>query len=319
MKKGTKRILWISASVVAVIAIVLVGASFYMLKFSLSPMEGRDDISVIYKQSFRFSPDAQHYADSLKSAGILRDTVITVDGKKRHAMYALHPEAHGRTAVVVHGYKDNAFTFLYLARIYREELAYNVLLPDLYAHGFSDGDAIRMGWKDRLDVLDWCKIASEDFAQGYEPQIVIHGVSMGAATTMSVSGENTPDYIKCFVEDCGYTSVWDEFSKELKEEFGLPPFPLLYSASFLCKILYGWSFKEASPIKAVARCQKPMLLIHGSGDDFVPYSMHAPLVEAKPEPKEVFIAEGSAHARSYTDYPEEYTARVVSFVTMYIR
>lgn len=39
---------------------------------------------------------------------------------------------------------------------------------------------------------------------------------------MMVSGEKTPEYITCFVEDCGYTSVWDQFSKELKGLFGLP-------------------------------------------------------------------------------------------------
>lgn len=31
-----------------------------------------------------------------------------------------------------------------------------------------------------------------------------------------VSGEPQPGYVKCFVEDCGYTNVWDQFSKELK-------------------------------------------------------------------------------------------------------
>ena len=39
---------------------------------------------------------------------------------------------------------------------------------------------------------------------------------MGAATTMMTAGEDTPDQVKCFVEDCGYASVWDIFSNELK-------------------------------------------------------------------------------------------------------
>lgn len=74
-----------------------------------------------------------------------------------------------------------------------------------------------MGWKDRWDVIRWSEIANEIFkVKGEERKVkntrqVIHGISMGAATTMAVSGEKTPDYVKCFVEDCGYTSVWDEF------------------------------------------------------------------------------------------------------------
>ena len=82
---------------------------------------------------------------------------------------------------------------------------------------------------------------------------VIHGISMGAATTMAVSGEKTPDYVKCFVEDCGYTSVWDEFSAQLKDQFGLPAFPLMNITSALCQYRYGWSFAEAQQIEQVAR------------------------------------------------------------------
>ena len=65
--------------------------------------------------------------------------------------------------------------------------------------------------------------------------MVVHGISMGGATTMMVSGEEQQPFVKCFVEDCGYTSVWDEFSHELKSSFGLPPFPLMYTTSWLCE------------------------------------------------------------------------------------
>lgn len=62
-------------------------------------------------------------------------------------------------------------------------------------------------------------------------QMVVHGISMGGATTMMVSGEAQPYFVKCFVEDCGYTSVWDEFSHELKSSFHLPSFPLMNTTS----------------------------------------------------------------------------------------
>ena len=53
---------------------------------------------------------------------------------------------------------------------------------------------------------------------------------------MMVSGEELPDNVKCIIEDCGYTSVWDEFKLQLKEVFGLPSFPLLNAASLVCQI-----------------------------------------------------------------------------------
>ena len=48
----------------------------------------------------------------------------------------------------------------------------------------------------------------------------------GAATTMMTAGEDTPENVKVFIEDCGYTSVWDVFSSELQLRFGLPEFPI---------------------------------------------------------------------------------------------
>ena len=208
-------------------------------------------------------------------------------------------------------------------------MGYNVLLPDLYGHGESEGDHIQMGWKDRWDVIRWSEIANEIFrVKGEEQRVkgeerrvkntrqVIHGISMGAATTMAVSGEKTPDYVKCFVEDCGYTSVWDEFAAQLKEQFGLPAFPLMNTTSALCQHRYGWSFAEAQQIEQVRKSTKPMLFIHGDKDAFVPYAMLHPLYEAKTKGrKAIFIAKGSVHAMAYRDHHEEYTRIVKDFVS----
>ena len=175
-------------------------------------------------------------------------------------MPAAKPEEAQGTAIVVHGYSDNHFVFLYLVRMYRDSFNYNVLFPDLQYHGYSEGDEIQMGWKDRLDVMKWIEIAHNEFKDDF---MVLHGVSMGAATVMMTSGEQLPDYVKCFVEDCGYSSAWDQFATNLKQSFHLPPFPILNSASIVTRKRYGWGFKDASSVKQLAKCEKPMLFIHG--------------------------------------------------------
>jgi hypothetical protein len=215
-------------------------------------------------------------------------------------------------AIVIHGWRDTAIKFMMIGRIY-ELAGYNVLMPDLHAHGLSEGEAVQMGWKDRKDVLHWMTVASELFGTN---DFIVHGVSMGAATTMCVSGEKMPEFVKNirFIEDCGYTSVWDEFSYELKDEFGLSDFPLMYATSLLCKIKYGWSFGEASAIKQVGKCPYPMLFIHGDNDTFVPSEMVHPLYEAKQGEKELWITKGTEHAKSYADYREEYVERVRKFI-----
>ncbi len=311
---------WICAGLALVVlwlAVVWAG-SRYLIAYALTP-----DRTLLDKNASAWSdlrgdyPWIAPWLDSLEASGGLRDTTITApDGARLHALYAEAPRPTRRTAVVVHGYTDCAVRMLMIGYLYHHDMGYNILLPDLRYHGASDGEAIGMGWHDRLDVLRWIGVADERF--GGRTRQGVHGISMGAATTMMVSGEELPPCVRCFVEDCGYTSVWDEFRKELREQFSLPAFPLLHAASSLCGMKYGWSFREASALDRVARCRLPMLFIHGDADTFVPTRMVYPLYEAKPGEKDLWIVPGAAHATSYRDRPEEYTRRVEEFVGRYV-
>ena len=318
MKKG---IIIVAAIVVAVLVVATIGGSFYMIEYALAPDAERTDTAACFRQLVERNPEVKPWLDSLNQRGALRDTFIIMPTGEKHHGYFIRQESGVRSqerrsspvAIVVHGWRDTAIKFMMIARIY-ELTGYNVLMPDLHAHGLSEGEAVQMGWKDRKDVLHWMTVASELFGTN---DFVIHGVSMGAATTMCVSGEKMPECVKNirFIEDCGYTSAWDEFSYELKELFGLSDFPLLYATSLLCKIKYGWSFGEASPIKQVGKCPYPMLFIHGDNDTFVPSEMVHPLYEAKQGEKEIWITKGTEHARSYADYREEYVQRVREFIS----
>ena len=316
------KFLAVTLLVVGFIMVVVLGSSVYMISYSLVPSNNRGrDYTKAYARLFTRFPDIKSWVDSLQSAGAIRDTFIMgQDGDRHHALMIAAPHLSNRIAVVVHGYTDCAVDYLNIARIYNHDMGFNVLLPDLHACGKSDGKAQQMGWLDRLDVLQWINIADSlwrDSAR--QSEIVVHGVSMGAAATMCVAGDTTIPAVKCFVEDCGYTSVWDEFAAQMKEQFGLPEFPLMYVTSALCKIKFGWSFGEASPLEQVRKCRKPMLFIHGGKDSYVPTRMVYPLYDAKPAPKELIVFRNTKHARSYSDYPLEYKRIVKRFVNRYIK
>lgn len=308
-------------SVLSAVLLAVAGGSCYMLSFSLDADEGRGDVERSLAVLYDRAPDMRQWTDSVRRCGLLRDTAIVMPtGERHHAIYMRGDSAHGKTAVVVHGYKDDCYKFLFLGRMYHQRLGYNILLPDLHAHGMSEGGDIQMGWKDRLDVKRWTEVADSLFSDScHSSRIVVHGVSMGAATTMCLSGESglLPS-VRAFVEDCGYTSVWDEFSLQLREQFSLPEFPLMQTTSLLCQLRHGWSFAEASPLAQVSRCRLPMLFIHGDADTFVPFSMLRPLYDAKPAPKAMYVAKGSEHARAYLDHPEEYTSVVSRFLRPYM-
>lgn len=314
-----KRLIYSLVALLVVFAAATTYGSFYLVDYALksAPESHRKN----WGKAMDWYPELKPWLDSIKTEGAWSDTfAIMPDGLRAHAVCIKSRKAEGRTAVVVHGYTNNSIDMLHIARIYNKEMHYNVVLPDLHGHGLSQGDDIQMGWFDRLDVLKWIDLAPKMFSTvGDSMRLVVHGISMGAATTMCVSGEHTPDYVKCFVEDCGYTSAWDEFAHELRGRFSLPEFPLLYTASWLTQAKYGWSFKEASPLKQVAKCKKPMFFIHGDKDTFVPTWMVYPLYEAKPQPKQLWIASGSEHAFAYRDHREVYIKKVEAFVGKYCK
>lgn len=297
---------------------ILLAASIFMLDFSLSPQHEGRNLEGSWNYMFDNYPELKNWKDSLEQADALKDTFIYAPDKARlHAYYVKAPIPTSKTAIIVHGYTDNAIRMMMIGYMYNRNLGYNILLPDLRNSGLSDGDAFQMGWLDRKDVMQWMELAHHLY--GDSTQMVIHGISMGGATTMMISGESLPDYVKCFVDDCGYTSVWDQFKKELKEDFDLPAFPLMHTTSLLCDWVYGWNFKEASALEQVKKCPLPMLFIHGEKDDYVPTWMVHELYEAKPEPKEIWTVPNADHATSYKLNKETYTEKVKQFIDKYIR
>ncbi|MCR5791400.1 MAG: alpha/beta hydrolase [Lachnospiraceae bacterium] len=191
------------------------------------------------------------------------------------------------------------------------ERGYNVLTPDLRAHGESEGRYIGMGWLDRKDLTRWIdQILLEDPAA----QIVLHGVSMGGAAVMMTAGEPLPGNVKAVVEDCGYSSVWDMFSDEAKYLFHIPAFPLLYTASFLSGLQAGYTFQEASSLDQIKKVKCPVFFIHGDRDNFVHTDMVMKLYEACPTEKDLFVAEGAGHGDAYYMDPDSYIRAVFSFL-----
>jgi len=291
-------------------------AGKYMSGYALTPEpHGVADIERTRAKADSLCPGSTAWYDGLKAEGVLKDTFITGYRDFRiHACYvpAKDPSEAQGTAIVIHGYGDNHFVFLYLVRMYRDELNYNVLFPDLQYHGYSEGDHIQMGWYDRFDVEKWITVAHDIFQDDF---MVLHGVSMGGATVMMTSGDELPEYVKAFVEDCGYASVIMQFNNNRKQSFWFIPPDVLQSASLVTRNRYGWGFWEASSLKQLEKCDRPMLFIHGDSDDFVPTSHVYKNYEAKVNGyKELWIAEGAVHANSYAKHPMEYTQRVRDFL-----
>lgn len=318
MKK--KRKLW--WMFLLVLVLVLAGVSLfagnYLVNFAIVRQDTAQDVSpesvvseedqdTIRENGEKIEEKKAAWISSVQQESV---QITSEDGLvlKGDIFYA--PRDSHKWLLAVHGYTGRRTDMQNIACFYGEK-GYHVLTPDMRSHGESEGTYIGMGWLDRLDVLLWIRyILSVD----PEAEIILHGVSMGGATVMMVSGEELPEQVKGIVEDCGYTSVWDIFSDELSYLFHLPDFPFLYTANLVAEYRAGYSFKEASAVDQVAKSEVPILFIHGSEDNFVHTEMVYELYEACTAPKDILVVEGAGHGEAYRMDPELYFDTVFGFL-----
>ena len=326
-KKQNRRkiVIGVLIAVVVLVAAVIVFASSYLVNYAIGRSGNGGDREVALdveaptdgvEQLIAENRAVQKQANEefLQQNPGQTVQITAADGLRLNGVYYPNTGSH-LWVIALHGYRGSHTGVTNLAQHYHDA-GYQVLTPDLRACGDSEGDYVGMGWLDRKDVLQWIDWV---LAQDSEAEIVLHGVSMGAATTMMTAGEDTPEQVKVFVEDCGYTSVWDIFSSELQLRFGLPEFPILYTASGVARLRAGYSFTEASALAQVARCEKPMLFIHGTAYDFIPYEMMDTLYNAKPgDNKAELTAEGAGHGEAMYALGDSYWDTVFDFIAPYM-
>ena len=241
---------------------------------------------------------------------------VYIESKKlRLHSYEVKAKKESKVWVIaVHGYTDSAYFMVGAAKQFLN-YGYNVLMPDLRAHGKSEGKYIGMGWLDRLDLMQWIDYLIATYGN---IKIILYGISMGAATVMMTSGERLPSNVRVVIEDCGYTSAWEEFAYELKTLFHMPTFPALYNANVITKIRAKYSLKKASAIKQVAKSKTPTLFIHGDKDKFVPFYMLDKLYDAASCKKEKLVIKNAGHAEAQRVEPERYWRCVRRFIKHYL-
>lgn len=307
--RHTLKIVLIVLAVLAVLAAgALTFAGNYLFNFALDPN----------------APDGmvggnQNWAEEAEGTWLQangEDRWLTSrDGLNLHALYVPRKEASHKYAVICHGY-GSIPQFMDYSATHFYEMGYNILTPAARAHEQSDGVYVSMGWLERKDIVDWVGTLVEQDSQA---EIVLYGISMGGATVMMTAGEELPGNVKCIVEDCGYSSVWDEFAGQLKELFGLPTFPVLDAASLVTQVRAGFSFKEASSVEQLKKAVLPMLFIHGEEDTFVPYSMLDVVYEAcDSQEKERLSVPGAAHGLASSTDPELYWSTIENFLAKHM-
>lgn len=258
-------------------------------------------------------PDVFSWYEKKQQEDLVQDLYITnQDGLKLHAYYI--PKNNSvATAILVHGYSGCALQTLPQAYMYSEEFSYNVLMLDLVNHAQSEGHITQMGWKDRIDIIQWIDYILQ--IQGNDLPIVLHGLSMGGASVLMTAGEKLPSCVKAVIDDSGYTSAYDEFAYEINHKMHIPATPLIQAANLVGRLFLGWSYSEASALKQMSKIQIPVFIIHGDKDVRVPLKCGQQLYEAKTNGyREMWVVPNGEHILAIGQYPDEYKHRVELFL-----
>lgn len=242
--------------------------------------------------------------------------VITKDGLKLKGVFYPAAEKSLVTFVCLHGYNSSGYEDFGSRALRYIRNGYNVLLVNHRHHAESEGKYIGFGVLDRHDVLCWLDAVNKKIPDG---EIFISGVSMGGATAMQCSCLALPENVKGIIEDCGYTSVKEEFEFQCRRVVRFVPKFLLAGINFFMKRFAGYGMNDINSVDAVAHSKVPILFIHGDSDIFVPTEMVYRCYNACTADKELYIVKGAEHAMAEFKGGEEYEKRINDFVKKHSR
>jgi len=230
----------------------------------------------------------------------------SADGTRLHGWFvpardaaAIEQRRAQPTILHVHGNAGNIISHVYFTE-HLPPAGFNVFIFDFRGYGQSEGAATRRAGliADTQAALDHL-LARADV----DPtRIGLYGQSLGAAIALNVMAER-PE-IRAAVFESAFSSWRDAAASAIG---GDPPFFLAAWTAAVCIP------DHARPIDAIARIDRPMLLLHGNGDTIIPVGHSRRLAAAAGERAHLVILEGGGHNTLRDSHPE-IDGRMIDFL-----
>lgn len=294
----------------AVAAILLMGGYYtYRIAF-YSPKKGRDKISTFASHKYDpYRKEINRLFCQLSDRPYEEVSIVSFDGLTLFGRY-YHVKDGAPLDIGFHGYRSSALTDFAGGSELSFSMGHNLLLVDERAHGRSEGRTITFGIQERWDADSWVRYAVERF--GADTEIILYGVSMGAATVLMAAGLDLPENVKGIIADCPYSSPKDIIRKVAKDMH----MPDRLSWPFVKiggRVYGGFDVDETDAARAVKQAKVPILIIHGESDSFVPCEM-SDIVSENPAMITRCTFPGADHGFSYLVDTPRYRKIVTEFM-----
>lgn len=285
-------------------ALAIVPAAYLLagyIMFRIACLRGRDidwmDPESVKKTEFApyadIIPQAAHWLKEHEAKDVY---IQSHDALTLHGSFVPADNAIG-TMILFHGYRSTYLVdFSAIYRLYNG-WGYNLLLVDQRSHNCSGGKYITFGVRESRDVSSWLHWHNE--AVGMLP-VFLCGMSMGSSTVLFAAGNSLPDNVKGITADCGFTSPCDILCHVAAKTIPRPLAKMLMPAfRFWSGRLAGFDPKEFSTERTLKNNTLPILMIHGTADDYVPCEMSRRSYAACSGEKELILVEGAGHGTSF--------------------
>jgi dipeptidyl aminopeptidase/acylaminoacyl peptidase len=229
--------------------------------------------------------------DPARSLGLSFEevTFATADGLRLRGWFIPADRPDAPAIIYAHGSGNDQRSGLYLVPLLHQA-GYHILLFSFRNHGRSEhrGIGLTYGDGESQDVDAAVRFLRE--AKGIA-RIGVIGYSIGAASAILSAARNPS--IGAVVAIAPYTCTPELWSGS-RPKF-IPPF-VSTIALWLASRWKGFSDAETCPVKVVRQiAPRPLLLIHGTQDRYIPYSHSQRLFEAASAPKSLWLINGATH------------------------
>lgn len=261
------------------VLVILISSYFtYVFTFKSRPDRARDAYILPAHEAFKHDNEIMHALISdFDKLPFERVFTKSFDGLTLTARY-YHTKDGAPVQLQCHGYRGNPVRDFCGGSKLAREYGHNFLVIEQRAHLDSGGNVISFGVNERKDVCAWHNYLVNRF--GKDVQILLYGVSMGAATVLMAGAYNLSN-VKCIVADCPYSTP-QAIIKKVARGMGFPAFlsmPLVY----LGALIFGrFRLNAASAVEGAKNARVPILLIHGESDMFVPCDMSREIARNNP-------------------------------------
>lgn len=215
------------------------------------------------------------------------------------------PGSNGSVIVLGHGNQGNRSDELDDAAILTSK-GYGALLFDWRGEGQSGGDTVSFG---EFEVRDLH--AAVDFAlaqPGVDPK-KIGGLGFSLGASVMTLGAAQDDRIKAVIIEDTFTTLDDVAAWRTRDIPLLGPLAVQVGQKRA-----GVDASQVRPIDAICKISpRPVLLIYGAQDDYIPPGSADKMFAAACAPKDLWKVPGVGHGGFQQVVPDEYAARIAAF------